>query len=87
MHKYNTVFLLVCTSVGLGGLAMISIIISIATDYWLFVMEKLPLKYFVEYDTLEYDYIEEWISNATLSGKIEINTFMGLWRFCTTVEG
>jgi hypothetical protein len=66
---------------------MISIIISIATDYWLFVMEKLPLTYFMEYDTVEYDYIEEWIPNATLSEQIEINAFMGLWRFCITAAG
>jgi len=41
----------------------------------------------VEYDTVEYDYIEEWMSNATLSEQIEVNAFMGLWRFCTTAEG
>lgn len=66
---------------------MVSIIISIATDYWLFVMEKLPLEYFMEYNTVEYDYIEEWMPNATLSEQIEVNAFMGLWRFCTTAEG
>lgn len=83
MDRFNKSCILVCAAFTLGGLALLTTIVSISTNYWLYVTEELSLKYFTTYDTIEYEEMDESMENITFPDKFEVSVVMGLWRFCS----
>ncbi|XP_052083656.1 transmembrane protein 114-like [Mytilus californianus] len=85
MDRFNKSCILVCAAFTLGGLALLTTIVSISTNYWLYVTEELPLKYFITYDTIEYEEMDEEMENffLTFPDKFEVSLVIGLWRFCS----
>ncbi|XP_052082342.1 voltage-dependent calcium channel gamma-8 subunit-like [Mytilus californianus] len=83
MDRFNKSCILVCAAFTLGGLALLTTIVSISTNYWLYVTEELSLKYFITYDTIEYEEMDESMENSTFPDKFEVSLVIGLWRFCS----
>ena len=86
MHRYSKAFLLVCSAFVLGGIAIACNIIALSTDHWMLVYEELSLKYFKEYDYMEYEAMQYPLYYSP-ADKIGVCAYMGLWRFCVVSEG
>lgn len=84
--------MLACVAFGLGAVSLISIALAISTDYWLLLFEEVAVNnmHVVDDSMVEDDTSSEdglGLNYTKPPPTIEVYSKIGLFRFCTLVEG